>query len=157
MSTHDILIAIQNSPVAHAVSKSNHLVGAGLQIVHVLGFILLLAALVLISLRVLGLALKSQTIPDVAHDATRLIWIGLALAVVSGTLMFVATPTLYFYKWAFELKMGLLVIAVILQTTVFRKVSRSESPNPAFARTSVLLSLLTWFGIGFAGRIIGFI
>jgi uncharacterized membrane protein YcfT len=157
MSTHDILIAIQNSAVAHAVSKSNHLVGAGLQIVHVLGFILLLAALVLISLRVLGLALKNQSIPDVAVDATRLIWIGLALAVVSGTLMFVATPTLYFYKWAFELKMGLLVIAVILQTTVFRKVSRSESPNPAFARTSVLLSLLAWFGIGFAGRIIGFI
>ena len=157
MSTHDFLLTLQNSPIAHAVSKSNHLVGAALQVVHVLGFILLLAALVLISLRVLGWALKNHSIPDVARDSTRLIWIGLALAVVSGTLMFVATPTLYFYKWAFELKMALLVVAVILQTTVFRKVSRSEAPNPVFAKTSVILSLLAWFGIGFAGRIIGFI
>lgn len=157
MSIHDLLVVIQNSAVAHAVSKSNHLVGAALQVVHVFGFITLLAALVLISLRVLGLALTRQTIPEVARDSTRLIWIGLALAVASGTLMFVATPMLYFYKWAFELKMVLLVVAVVLQATLFRKVSQSESPNPLFAKTSVVLSLLAWFGIGFAGRIIGFI
>ncbi|MEJ1962337.1 MAG: hypothetical protein WDO56_12650 [Gammaproteobacteria bacterium] len=38
MTTLDVLKALQNSAVAHAVSKSNHMVGAGLQIVHVLGF-----------------------------------------------------------------------------------------------------------------------
>src|SRR5690606_21129229 len=37
MSVDDILIAVQSSPVAHAVSKSDHLVGATLQILHVLG------------------------------------------------------------------------------------------------------------------------
>ncbi len=54
MSTAQVLTAIQNSAVAHAVSKTNHMVGAGLQIVHVLGFILLLSSIVLISLRLLG-------------------------------------------------------------------------------------------------------
>ena len=87
-----------------------------------LGFIVLLAALVLISLRLLGLALQAVSRSrDVVEDATRLMWLGLALTVASGTLMFIATPKLYFYKPAFELKMLLFVVAVLVQFTVLRK------------------------------------
>ena len=157
MSVFDVLTQIQNSALAHLISKSNHLVAAGLQIVHVLGFIILLAALVLISLRLLGWALQQQPVIEVAEDASRLIWLGLGLAVGSGTLMFIASPKLYYYKWAFELKMVLLVVAVIIQVTLFRKVAASETPDPTLARTSVALSLIAWFSIGLAGRIIGFV
>lgn len=157
MSTLEVLISIQDSAIAHAVSKSNHLVGAGLQVFHVLGFVVLLAALVVINLRLLGLAFPRQTVPQVAGEATRLIWGGLSLAIVSGTLMFAASPTLYFYKPVFLVKMALLVVAVVLQVFLFRKAAASESPSPALARTSVVLSLASWFGIGFAGRIIGFV
>jgi hypothetical protein len=158
MSTLDsVLNDIQNSAVAHAISKSNHLVGAALQIVHVLGFIVLLASLVLISLRVLGIAFKRQPIVQVTNDAMRLIWSGLTAALVSGTLMFVANPKQYYFNWAFELKMLLLVIAVIVQVTMFRKIAASETPNPMFARIGVALSLVAWFSIGLAGRAVGFI
>ena len=158
MSTLDsVLTAIQNSAVAHAISKSNHLVAAGLQIVHVLGFVVLLASLVLISLRVLGVAFKKQPVAQVAKDAIRLIWLGLAVALASGTLMFVSSPKLYFFNWAFDLKMLLLIVAVVVQVTLFRKVATIETPNPIFARISVALSLVAWFGIGLAGRAIGFI
>ena len=157
MTINEVLTVIQNSPVAHAVSKSNHMVGAGLQIVHVLGFILLLAALLMLSLRLLGLILKKQPLPQVARDATRLIWVGLGAAVASGVLMFVSTPKLYYFNWAFELKMGLFLAAIIVQLALFRRVAASESPSPALARTAVALSLLAWFGVGLAGRMIGFI
>lgn len=157
MSTAEVLTAIQNSAVAHAVSKSNHMVGAGLQIFHVLGFILLLASIVLISLRLLGLAFAQQPISKVGRDATRLIWIGLALTVVSGTLMFVSSPRLYYYNPAFELKMLLLVAAVLVQVLLLRRVAASDAPAPALVRTTVALSLVSWFGVGLAGRIIGFI
>lgn len=156
MSIADVLTVIQNSRLAHSISKTDHMVAASLQVVHVLGFIVLLAALVLISLRVLNIALKDQLLENVVRDATRLMWIGLILAVTSGTLMFVATPKLYFYKFAFELKMLLFVIAVLLQFTVFRNIARRESPDPAFARVVVAVSLTFWFGIGLAGRMIGF-
>ena len=156
MSTSEVLTVIQTSAVAHAISKSDHLVGAALQVVHVMGFILLLAALVLMSLRLLGVILKQQAVADVIADASRLLWIGLALAVVSGTLMFVSSPKLYFYKVAFELKMLLFVVAVLVQFTVFRKVAKADSPRPVFVRATVALSLVTWFGIGLAGRMIGF-
>ena len=157
MTTLAVLKAIQDSAVAHAVSKSNHMVGAGLQIVHVLGFILLLSSLVLISLRLLGLAFVEQPISKVGRDATRLIWVGLALAVVSGTLMFVSSPRMYYYNPAFELKMLLLIVAVLIQVLFLRRVAANDSPAPALARTSVALSLVFWFGVGLAGRIIGFI
>ncbi len=156
MSTAEILTAIQDSPVAHAISKSNHLVAAGLQVVHVLGFIALLAALVLISLRLLDLVFRDRPIQEVTRDANRFLHIGLALTVLSGTLMFVATPKLYFYKFAFELKMLLFVGAIVLQFALFRRVAASESPNPILARTTVGVSLAVWFGIGLAGRMIGF-
>ncbi len=157
MTTLDVLGAIQNSSVAHAVSKTNHMVGAGLQIVHVLGFIVLLAALVLISLRLLGLVFADQPVSKVGRDATRLIWLGLALAVISGTLMFVSNARMYYYNPAFELKMLLLIVAVLVQVLLLRRVTANDSPSPALARTSVALSLVFWFGVGLAGRIIGFI
>lgn len=157
MATADVLTAIQNSAVAHAVSKSNHMVGAGLQIVHVIGFILLLSSIVLISLRLLGLTFAQQPVSKVARDATRLIWIGLLLTVVSGTLMFVSSPRMYYYNPAFELKMLLLVAAVLVQVLLLRRISAIDSPRPTLVRATVALSLASWFGVGLAGRIIGFI
>src|SRR5215831_9358164 len=105
MATSEVLVAIQNSAVAHAISKSNHMIGAGLQIVHVLGFILLLSSIVLVSLRLLGLVFVLQPVASIGRDAARIIWLGLALTAISGTLMFVSSPQLYYYNPAFELKM----------------------------------------------------
>ena len=156
MTTDSVLTAIQDSSIAHLISKSNHLVAAGLQVVHVLGFIALLASLVLISLRLLNLVLKQQPLIDVTRDANRLFYVGLALTVASGVLMFVSTPKLYYYKAAFELKMLLFITALLIQFAVFRRVATSTSPHPVLTRTTVAASLVTWFGIGLAGRMIGF-
>jgi hypothetical protein len=157
MSIDAVLTAIQNSAIAHAISKSNHLVAAALQIIHVLGFVVLLAALVLLSLRLLNVALKEQSVAQVSKDATKLIWAGLAVAVISGTLMFASSPKLYFFKEVFAVKMLLLIVAVIVQVTLFRKAVTSRNPTQTFARISVALALICWFGIGMAGRAIGFL
>jgi hypothetical protein len=157
MTVEEVLTWIQGSALAHAISKSNHMVGAGLQILHIIGFVLLLASLLLLSLRLLGFVFVRQPVAQVADDATRLIWIGLALAVFSGTLMFVSTPRLYFHNWAFQLKMALLVVAILIQLLLFRRVARAQSPSPARVWTSVVLTLVAWFGISLAGRMIGFI
>jgi hypothetical protein len=157
MSVVDILTAIQDSGVAHAISKTDHMVGAGLQIVHVLGLIFFLASLVLISLRALGWALADQPVNSVARDTSRLLWAGLALTALSGTLMFIATPKLYFFNWAFGLKMALVLFAILVQATLFRKVAKSSDPSLRFVRASVALTVGCWFGVAMAGRMIGFV
>jgi hypothetical protein len=157
MTTETLLGAIQGSALSHAISKANHLLMAGFQVIHVMGFVLLLAALVLIRLRLLGLILAQQTIPAVARQALRLLWSGLALAVGSGLLMFIGSPRHYFYNPAFDTKMVLLVIAVLVQAVLFRKVAHSDQPSPWLARASVALSLSLWFAVSMAGRAIGFV
>jgi hypothetical protein len=157
MSSVDVLDWIQRTPLSHWISKSNHLLIAGFQVIHVMGFILLLASLVLISLRLLGLTFKQQTVPQVAKEATRLIWVGLAMAVGTGVLMFIGSPRHYFYNPAFDVKMLLLLLAVLVQALLFGKVAASEAQKPWLARTAVALSLVFWFAVSMAGRAIGFV
>ena len=157
MTILEILTAVQDSPIAHAISKTDHMVGAGLQIVHVLGLIFFLASLVLLSLRAVGWALADQPVTQVARDTSRLMWVGLALTALSGTAMFIATPKLYYFNWAFGLKMALLLVAIIVQATLFRRVANSAAPSPLFVRTSVGLSVACWFSVAMAGRMIGFV
>ncbi len=157
MTAADFLTAVQNTALSHAISQSNHLLIAGFQVFHVLGFVLLLAALVLISLRLLGVLLTQRTIPEVAGQASRLIWGGLAVAVTSGVLMFIGSPKHYYYNIAFDYKMVLLLVAVIVQALLFGQVAKSGHPRPWLARTSVALSLVFWFAVSMAGRAIGFV
>ena len=152
-----LLNAIQGSALSHAISKANHLLMAGLQVIHVMGFVLLLAALLLLSLRLLGLILQQQVVPEIARQALRLLWSGLALAVGSGLLMFIGSPRHYFYNPAFDAKMVLLAIAVLVQAVLFRKVAHSDHPSPWLARASVALSVTLWFAVSMAGRAIGFV
>ena len=157
MSTLEVLTWLQDSAVAHAISKTDHLVGAGLQIIHVMGLVALLASLVLISLHLLGLAFKHQPTVEIARESTRLVWLGLTLTALSGTLMFIATPKLYYFNPAFRWKMLLFFIAVVVQLALFRRAARQDSPSPAFAKVSVGISLAAWFSVAMAGRMIGFI
>ena len=151
-----MLGALQNSALAHAVSKSDHLVGAGLQVVHIFGIVLLLGALLLANLRLLGWVLPDTPLQVVAREVRRFFRIGVALAAVSGTLIFIATAELYGVKWVFWLKMALLVAAVVAHVLLLSRVLRQEHPSPFAARSAAVLSLVLWFGVGFAGRMIGF-
>jgi len=151
-----VLDTLQNSAVAHAISKSDHLVGATLQVVHIFGIVLLLSSLVLVSLRLLGWLLPEAPLSVVAREGRRFFRIGVTLAVVSGTLIFIATAKLYGTKWIFGLKMVLFAAAVAIHVLLLSRVLRQEQPSPAAARTAAALSLVLWFGVGFAGRMIGF-
>ena len=50
--------------------------------------------------------------------------------------MFIGSPKHYFYNPAFEVKMVLLLAAILVQALLFRKVAHSEHPNPWLARAS---------------------
>lgn len=157
MNLDNLLTALQDSPLAHAISKTDHLVGAVLQIFHVIGLILFLGSIVLIALRALGWVLTDQTVADVAKSASKLLWLGFGFTALSGSLMFIATPKLYFYNSAFGIKMGLMVLALALQATLFRRVANDPGATPRFAKASVALCVASWFGVAMAGRMIGFV
>jgi hypothetical protein len=157
MTVEHLLDLLQNSFIARAVSKSDHLVGAALQIFHIIGFLLLLAALLLVVLRAFGSALVELPLARVRRDAGRLALAGFALTFTSGLLIFIATPRLYVHNWAFLLKMALLAAALLVQwTLVCRLLQREQTPR-LLGRATLVLSLGLWFGVSIAGRMIGFI
>ena len=52
---------------------------------------------------------------------------------------------------------ALLVLAVVVQVALYNRVAAKESPQPLLARGTVAFSLVLWFGVGLAGRAIGFV
>jgi hypothetical protein len=157
MTTAQVLYAIAHFPLSRAISKSNHLVTASLQCVHILGFLLLLSSLTLISLRLLGLALTRQSVPQITVETTRLLWLGTLTAISSGVLLFLSGPTHYYYNRAFDLKMLLLVAALLVHVTLLQRVAKREDAPGMLARVTAVLSLFLWFGVSWAGRAIGFV
>jgi hypothetical protein len=150
-----IFETLQNSAVAHLINNSNHLVGAAFQIVHIVGIVLLLASVLLVALRLLGLGLREQSLAEVEQLARPFFWWGLGAAVLSGSLFFVSTATIYATKSALQIKLVLLVLAVLLQFGVVRRLV-AQPGSKALAVGGALASLTLWFGVGLAGRAIGF-
>jgi hypothetical protein len=154
---YPVFQALQASALAQAVAKSNHLVGAGLQIVHITGLLLLLAGVLLIDLRALGLVLRGQSLRTLGAETSRVLWLGLGLAAASGALIFLTSAVRYAGNGAFELKIALLLAAIGVQYLVQRRVFAREDGNPAAVRSAAILSLVLWFGVAAAGRAIGYI
>ncbi len=157
MFTTAFLKALQDSALAQVVSKSDHLVGAALQVMHVLGLLVLLAALILTVLRLQGWALADSDPDIVLPPVRRLWWLGLAAVSVSGLLMFVSAAALYGAKPVFSLKLVLFVLAALAQVLLFRHQARR---TPTASRWLAPLSWATlglWLSVAAAGRAIGFV
>ncbi len=146
---------LQNSAVGHLISESNHLVGAAFQVVHIVGIVLLLTAVLLVALRLLGLGLREQSLQEVEKLARPFLWLGLAATVISGSLFFISTAVIYATKEALQIKIVLLVLAVLLQFGLVRRLV-AHPASKAVARGAALASLTLWLGVGLAGRAIGF-
>lgn len=148
---------LQHTFPGQALREASPVTVVGIQIGHVLGLILLLTALVLANLRLLGWGLRGLPLRQVVQSTRRALWLGLALAIGSGSLLFLSAPVLYAANSAFVPKMLLLFTALIVQASLYRRATASEAPAPLLARSTAVLSLSLWFGVGLAGRAIGFV
>ncbi len=147
----------QNTPIAGAIHESRWLFPA-IETVHLFGLTLLLGTTLIVDLRLLGLVMPRQRASVIAGDLTRLTWSGLIVSVLTGLLLFLSEAVKCFQNDAFRAKMVLLVLAVIFQVTVFRKViARDSIVASIWGKMTAVLSLVLWFGVGTAGRVIGFL
>ncbi len=152
----ELLNVLQASRLSHAIAKSNHLLIASLQIVHVLGITLLLASLCLITLRLWGLVLAERSAAQVVREASALLWLGVVVAIGSGAFMFIGSPRHYAYNPAFEVKMTLIALAIVAELLFLRAAAAGRLPRIAL-KLGAGLSLSLWLAVGVAGRAIGFV
>lgn len=132
------------------------------EIVHIIGFAILVGSVVMFDLRVLGL---SKAVSVRALSRHLLPWsVGaLVLIVPTGFLMFSAHASDFIANRAFQIKMALLLTAginaVIFRTGPYQTVSAWDTAvaAPLGARVSVALSILIWFSIIACGRLLAYL
>lgn len=125
---------------------------------HAIGMGLLVGASAIIDLRILGVAKDLPLSP--LKGLYRIIWIGFAIQVVSGTLLLIAYPTKALTNPDFYLKLTLVALAVVvmqkLKTKVFEDASLSDSTMMMKGRALAMWSLLLWFGVVTSGRMLAY-
>lgn len=157
MNTHEIFQAVQNSEFAISLGQAHLLFGIFAQLFHISGLVLLLTSILLVNLRLLGTGLTHFSAPQLEKYTRPFVITGLVLLVLSGVFMLIPSAALYEPNPAFWLKMKLLVVALVIQYSLYRKVASIENPHRALAIVTAIISLLLWFSVGLAGRAIGFV
>jgi hypothetical protein len=133
-----------------------------IQTVHILGITAVMGSIVMIDLKVLGLALPSQSTGELVGRVMPWLWWALPVQAISGLTLILARPLRYAINPVFGLKFTMLAPAVLL-AAIFHLGYRSDpyfwersSGHRASARIIAGLSLLLWIGVVFAGRWIAY-
>jgi hypothetical protein len=140
--------AIRNSRVAFPVIENFHL----------FALTVLLGSLVVMALRQFGLIYKAQPISEVASALRPWNRWSLVVMLVSGILLFLSEAMKCYGNTSFRIKMLFLFLALLFQFTLYNRAVRSEDKvAPVSGKIMGVIALCLWFGVGLAGRAIGFL
>lgn len=134
-----------------------------IQTVHILGIAVVMGSVVMLDLRILGLAVPSQKIAEMTNRLLPWLWWALAVNLLSGAFFLFARPNRYFSNPIFAWKISFLIPAVLL-TLFFHLMSRQQkgywelnSRRLWSARVIALFSLGLWIMVALAGRWIAYV
>jgi hypothetical protein len=152
---------IERSPVAVALREHPWLY-PGVEVCHILGFVILVGAAAMFDLRLLGLS-HAISVQALAHHLLPWARAGLALAAPTGLLLFISDAAALAANPAFQLKLVLIALA-ILNTMVFHRWTvRSLASwdvggsTPLGAKLAAIVSLVLWTGAIVGGRLIAYV
>jgi len=123
--------------------------------IHIASFAMSVGTIAVVDLRLLGLGMRHQTAGELVKDTTLWTLAGLIIVIMSGLVIFSSDPLRYYYNPSFRLKIICLVIAIIYNYTIHRKVALTKSP-PIVAWLVGAISVLLWVTIVFAGLFYAF-
>ncbi|WP_312513996.1 DUF6644 family protein [Massilia sp.] len=129
------------------------------EIVHIVGFSVLVGAVAMFDLRLLGLG-RTLPVRDLARHLLLWSWLALLLIVPSGLLMFSTQPELLDNR-VFVLKLALIAAAglnaLAFHAGPWRRAQHWGAAPPASARLHAGVSLLLWIGVIACGRLLAYV
>ena len=129
-----------------------------LESIHVLAIGLVVGTILMVDLRLLGLAATRYPASRVTLELVPWTWIGFVVAFTTGFGMFAAGATRYVENPAFQIKFMLLPLAALnmvwFQFRTMRTISSWDNADvpPTAAKLAGATSLLLWIGVLLAGR-----
>lgn len=137
---------IESTVIATSVGESLMLT-AWLSAVHILGFTLVMGAALLVNLRLLDTLLPQCSLSDVTRPTSRAIVLGLATSITTGVLLFSPRAVSVIENSTFQLKMLLLLAAVVFHFVIQGRVTRRPQPGVLGLRTTAVFGLILWMGL----------
>jgi len=132
-----------------------------MEMLHYTGLCLLFGGLILIDLRLLGL--NRRLPPSVLRELLPLTYTGFLLNLATGTIFFVAHPSMYADNIAFRLKLLLIALAglngLYYQLRLGPRLAGwdPQAPTPLDAKLAGALSLICWLGVATYGRLMPYV
>ncbi|KAB0500501.1 MULTISPECIES: DUF6644 family protein [Pseudomonas] len=131
------------------------------EVVHIIGFVVLVGSVVMFDLRVLGLS-KDIAVTALARHLLRWSVAALVLIVPAGLMMFTAHPHDFATNNIFILKLSLIatagINAALFHVGVYRSVSQWNTgvAAPAIAKVQAVLSMGLWVTVVLCGRLLAY-
>jgi uncharacterized protein DUF6644 len=144
------LARVQASGLATTIGQSQMLTSV-LSSVHLIGLTLLVGGMLVSSLRLMGVVLKSRPASEVTSAPRRAVVVGLCVSVASGLLLLAPRVTNAVQNGFFQLKMILLIVAALFSFTVLRQIAQGREGSPFQMRVEGVFGLLLWFGVVLSG------
>ncbi len=133
------------------------------QTVHILAIAAVMGAMLLFNLRLFGLSGTEVPLARFSTRFVRVIWCAVLVLLASGVLMIAAEPGRSLLNPVFQLKMALLLAALVLTAATVRPLRARPGywsatvAHARVARASALVSTGLWVAILFAGRWIAYV
>jgi len=149
----DVAIMLRESGVFYPLILSCHLAGIAM-----CGGMVMMA-----DLRLLGMAMTKRPVSEVVGQTRSIKWIGFAIVLLCGLLMFCSKAEEYYYNAFFQTKMAILILigihGLVFRRSVYGNTAALDraAVMPGRAKLAGALSLLLWLGMIVAGRGIGYI
>lgn len=157
----DTISYVEGSGLADVI-RENDLLFPFIESVHVLSICLVVGSILVVDLRLLGLASTNRPVGRIMNGILPLTWCAFAVAVASGGLLFISNATKYLDNGFFIAKLCLICVAGV-NMLVFHAISARDLPKwegeirlPLRARLAGGVSILVWIAVVACGRWIGF-
>jgi hypothetical protein len=161
MELLDYLRWLENTPFATSLRESGYAYPL-IEGTHVLALSLSVGAVLWFDLRLLGWTMRHDPVSDVFRQVWPWMCAGFALMFMTGAMLFATRAVDAYASPYFRLKVALLVFGavnvVVFHTTVDRRRDEWDAADrpPARARVAGGVSIVLWFAIIAAGRIMAY-
>lgn len=153
--------SIEYSPLGVSIAESLWAFPT-LETIHVIALVTVFGTIMIMDLRLLGLASNKWAVTQMSKDTLPWTWAAFVLAAITGTLLFASKASTYMVNPFFLWKMGLMALAglnmLYFHFATYKTVSDWDATPtlPAGAKFAATASLVLWIGVIFCGRAIGF-
>jgi hypothetical protein len=119
---------------------------ASVSVIHYLTMFWFIGSMAVVDLRVMGVAARKRNLAELSEQIFPWAWTGLALAIISGFLMFATDAGDWAPDPVFHVKVGMIVLSVAFAIVVQRGVPKwtAAAEIPTSAKVIAAIALVLW-------------